>query len=401
MKGGENMKTTLLVDPSTIRRQRIKIYPTESQKKFINRQISLFRFVYNWALNLEIENRKEGKPFIHKIEMNKRFAEFRNQNEWVKEIPVNTAREAIANLMVAYNKFFNKRARFPRFKSKKKSKQSFQVRNDPFAFYFRDDYVKISGLERHERILCKSHHIPKEGVRYYKPSIEFDGYNYWLSVGVSMNRSHLKYHPENSEYKGMSIGIDLGINKTAQLSDGTVYDLPDLHVLEKRRKRLKSKLDKSLHNRVVLSKRAKTKLEDIPISKNELKRKKQFFDLCRRMTNIRHSFVSNMTNDIVNKYPDRIVIEDLNVEGMIKNKIVGKLHNGSQFYLIRTQLKYKCAERDIKLVVASRSFPSSQLCSNCGHRYKIKYSRTYKCPSCGLIIDRDLNAAINLSKYEE
>lgn len=390
------MPFKILANPDNIRRFEVKLYPTEQQKVFLDRQIDLFRHVYNWALGKQIESRDKGEGFIKEGDMKKMFISYRAENEWLQELPMNTGREAIANVFNAYKLFFDKRSRFPKFKSRKKAKKSFTVRNDWFAFYFRDDYVKISGLPKKEKILCKSHHIPKEGVRYYKPTIYFDGYDYWLSVAVEVDRDYLLDHEKSDEV----IGIDLGIKTTAQLSNGIKYNLPDLHVLEKRRRRLKGKLDKAAHRRATRSRQAKNKLEGESFyTKNELKIKEKFFKTSRRMTNIRHSFVHKMTTEIANMYPKKIVMEDLNVQGMLKDPVVGRLHVGSQFYFIRTQMKYKCRERGIEFVLAHRQFPSSQLCSCCGNKQKIKAARVYRCPVCGLEIDRDLNAAINLSNY--
>lgn len=393
------MAHQMLANPNKIKRYTIKIYPTKEQEIFLNRQMDLFRKVYNWALNEEIESKNAGTGFISEGSLSKRFLQYRKDNEWVQELPLNTGREAIRRVITAYKRFFNKKAKFPKFKSRKRSLKSFTVRNDWFAFYFRDDYVKISGLPRKEKILCKNHYIPKN-TRYYSPTIIFDGYDYWLSVAAEINNEYLQNHSHTEE----SLGIDLGIKTTAQLSNGKSYNLPDLHVLEKRRRRLKSRLDKAAYRRAVKSRQATSKPEEDKsnyYTKNELKLKEKFFKTCRRMTNIRHSFVHKMTTEIANTYPKRIVMETLLVQNLVKDPLIAKLHTGSQFYAIRSQMEYKCRDRGIEFILAPPQFPSSQLCSNCGNRYKVKASRVYKCPVCGLVIDRDLNAAINLSKYND
>ena len=136
-------------------------------------------------------------------------------------------------------------------------------------------------------------------------------------------------------------------------------------------------------------------------TKNIIKLEKQIQQVDRRLANIRNNYLHQTTTSIVKTKPYRVVIEDLNVKGMMKNKHLSDAIRKQGFYEFRRQLGYKCKFRGIELVVADRFYPSSKTCSQCGKinkDLKLK-DRVYSC-SCGLSIDRDLNACINLSRYK-
>lgn len=392
-------------NPDLFKGYKIKLYPTEEQKLFLNRQIELFRYVYNWAIQKEKEqyndyiNGQTSKSFLGVLDLYSLLRDERNSHEWLKEIPTHTAKEAIRNALSAFNKFFKKICRFPKFKSKKTAKKSFQVRNESNAFYFDGKYLRISGLKFGDKILCKTHNIPiGENVRYYRCTISFDGYNYWLSLNTEKDTSYLK--EVETEYSHTSIGIDIGFRKLAQLSTGQAYYHPDMHILERRKRLQQSRLSKMRNKRIKESIKARTKLEEIPVSANEKKLQYQYYKTRTRIKNIHLSNYHKITTEIANMYPDRIVMEDLNLKGLRSRKNKASTNMSSTpLYLVREFLTYKCKDRGIELIFADKFFPSTKLCSGCGSKYNIGSSKIYRCPSCGLVIDRDINASINLSRY--
>lgn len=326
--------------------------------------------------------------------------EERQKYDWLKEISSHTAKEAIRNALNAFNKFFKKVCRYPKFKSKKTTKKSFQVRNEPNAFYFDGEYLRISGLPFGDKILCKNHNIPTgEGIRYYKCTITFDGYNYWLSLNIERDMSYLKEENNSTKYADESIGIDIGFRKMAQLSTGEVYYHPDIHILEKRKRQQQRRLAKMRNKRIKAAMQAKTKLENIPISNNEKKLQYKYYLTRTRINNIHHSNYHKVTTEIANMYPKRIVLEDLQLKNLRSKKNKRSGMGNSPLHLFREFLTYKCRDRGIELVFADKFFPSTKLCSNCGSKYNIGSEKIYKCPTCGFKIDRDMNAAINLSRY--
>ena len=136
-------------------------------------------------------------------------------------------------------------------------------------------------------------------------------------------------------------------------------------------------------------------------TKNIIKLENQFKKLNQRLTNIRHNYSHQTTTEIIKRKPSFIVVEDLNVNGMMKNKHLSKTIQQQQFYEFRRQTQYKSEWNNIEFMVADRYFPSSKTCSQCGSYNKdLKLSdREYVCDCCGVVLDRDYNASLNLKKY--
>ena len=357
--------------------------------------MNLFRYVYNWGLETSQKYYIEHGTYIGKSELLRQLSEYRNTTSWMKDIPLHSARLALDHLDFAYKKFFKGEARFPRFKSKKVTKMKVHYRNESYAFNFDETSVRIPGFSRNERILCKSHNIPKSESGYYSCTVTFDGLNYWLSVNSERNIDYSNY-----EHSNESLGIDVGFRKFAQLSNGTVYTAPKIiKTLDKRIRKQQSRLSKMKKRRLDIAKQVITKLEEIPCTKNEAKLKDQNLKLRIRRANIMNSFIHQTSTEIVNTFPKRIVMEDIKIMQMIKQRLNNRdsiMH--SMWYKFREYVSYKAKARNIEFVLADPHFPSSQICSNCGSIKKTGY-KFYICPVCGLKMDRDLNAAINLSRY--
>lgn len=233
--------------------------------------------------------------------------------------------------------------------------------------------------------------IPIE-VKYSNPRVSFDNKYWYLSVGVEVPK-------KEKTLTDVSLGIDLGIKELAVCSNGTIYKninkTQRVKKLEKRLKRLQRKLSRKYEQN-------KTKERKVVKTKNAIKLEKRIQLLHRKLANIRKNHLHQTTSDIVKTKPCRIVLEDLNVMGMMKNKHLAKSIAEQGFYEFRRQLTYKCELHGIELVIADRFYPSSKTCSCCGAIKKdLKLSdRTYHCNKCGLVMDRDLNASINLANYQ-
>jgi putative transposase len=293
--------------------------------------------------------------------------------------------------------FFEGRARYPKYKVKGKSKPSFFVERIKFI---RDKdnrlYVKIEKLDT-PILLCKDARKYKgiENAEWYdfrNPRISFNGRRWQLSFSVEVTF-------KTGELTDEVIGIDLGIKKAAVCSDGTAYAninkiSKKLKKLEKREKRLQRRISRKFEMNKQGNKYIKTK--------NILKLYGQLVRLRNRMTNIRHDYLHKISREIVNRLPRAIVMEDLNVKGMLKNKHLSRDIQKQAFHTFRTFVQYKAERKGINFILADRKFKSTQICSRCGNVQKISLGeRKYKCPVCGLEIDRDLNAAINLKNYGE
>lgn len=366
------------------------IYPNKEQADKIIRFCNASRFAYNWAIALEEENYKNGEKFISGYELTKRFTQFKRQegNKWLKEISGRALKVAILNAATAYDNFFKKRGKHPKFKTKKHSKMSCAT------------HEGTTIIER-KRIRCEKlgwipshkHNIPiGENIKYYNPKLSFDGDNFWFSVSVEINDYN------NNSKKTEPIGIDLGIKTLATCSNGKTYQKPNIKKHKKKLKRLQRKVSRQYQNMIDESKRTKIKFSQLPKSKNLLKLESQIRKQYRKIDNILTTNIHTITKELINFNPSVIVIEDLNISGMRKNKHLSEKINEAKFYEFRRQLEYKCKWNNIDLLIADRWYPSSKLCSCCGYKKdKLSLSeRTYVCEKCRCIIDRDFNASINL-----
>ena len=383
---------------SLCKNYKIKIYPNDIQSDLIEKQIHLFRYTYNWALDRYMSYYNETKKSISKFTLMKNYSDYRNQeeNSWLRDLPLSTGRHAILNVFDAFSMFYKKNNRFPVKKDlnmkKKRKVQRLNMRGDRLKFY--SDGVKIEGIQSHINI--KTFDISSvDKSKFYNCSISSDGYDYWLSFTVEQEPSIEE--PINLSDK--NIGIDLGVRKLAVLSDGTEYVFPDsVNKLDKRIRRIYKRVKRDRVNRKNKSAESKIDYYDLPKTKGEINRERDLHYAYTRQTNIRHTFIHTMTREIVNKRPKNIVMENIDVANLIRispSKLSHKIQLAS-FYTIRSQIEYKAREYGINVKTVERDYPSSQICSSCGFRRKKFSGHTFVCPSCGLRIDRDLNAALNL-----
>lgn len=190
----------------------------------------------------------------------------------------------------------------------------------------------------------------------------------------------------------LGIGIDLGLKDFAICSDSSIFqNINKTNNIKKTEKKLKRE-QKKLSRKIVSS------MEGVSTQKNLVKQKLKVQKLYQRLTNIRTDYINKTINSIMKTKPSFIVIEDLNVSGMMKNRHLSKAVAQQKFFEFRTKLISKCKENNIELRIVDRWYPSSKLCHNCGHIKKdLKLSdRTYICFECGYVEDRDINASLNL-----
>lgn len=392
---------------------RLRIYPTEEQKELINKYIHLYRFVYNWGVALEeqhYQEKKDGKSkrgFYSFYDLGELFTKFRNTpgNEWIKEIPKDTAKMALRDVYNSYTKFFMHKSRYPKFKSKKRSPKMFKTRYD--RFYIDGDKVRFEGLPKIgvgansivDKVDLKfnSGFSRKDNIKYIQPSISIDNLgNYWVSFSIDEPKKILKIP------KSEPIGIDVGIRQTIVLSTGEIYIRPKKRIkkLEKQLQRIQHHVSRDINRRMQEAKRTKTKYDDIPISKRAQQRANKVRKIYTKITNIKQSFYYNTIKEIVTRNPESIVIETISTRDMQKNNKQNKymlpLLHTANFYTIHKIIENKCEQYGIQLIKAPSEYPSSQICSNCGYKQNIGKKPIFKCPKCGTVIDRDINAAINL-----
>jgi putative transposase len=345
-----------------------------------NKQITLFkqyagtaRFVYNWALDLlqkDYESEKKIKPSamtLHKILIGKKKDEFK----WMREISKWCPQNSLRNLEVAYNNFFKKKNKFPKFK--KKGQKDFFTLDNPIS-------VKNNKIK-----LPKIGWVPLKEKDYIP-----EGKPKSVTISCKVNKWFISVYYEvefkKQDYIEDVIGVDLGVKSLAITSDGEFFSpSKKLKHKEKSLKRLQRKLSRQ-------KKGSKSR------DKTKNKIAKKHFKISNHRKDILHKATSYLVKTKLSK---TIVIEDLNVSGMIKNHKLAKAISNIGFYEFRRQLEYKCSWYGKELIIADRFYPSSKLCSFCGCKKEdLKLAdRIYSCNNCKGLIDRDLNAAINLKKY--
>lgn len=359
---------------------KVQIFPNKEQQKLMFKSFGCARFAYNWALNRQKENYENGGKFIQDSELRKAFTKLKKQEEfkWLKEVNNNVCKQAIKDLCKAYKSFFKGISKHPTFKSKKKSKLSYY--NDTFQIKF--DNYKVR-LENVGWVKMAENIIPNN-VKYLNPRISYDGIRFWLSIGCVIE------NVANKLPKTEPIGIDMGVKTLMVCSNGMNFNKVNTKKEKKKLKRLQKRASR-YYNKM-------TKTKSFDKSKNLIKLEALILKQHQRITNIRKNNIHQATTKLVKLNPKAIVVEDLNVKGMMKNKHLSEKIVDCSFYEIYRQLEYKCRWNDIEFIVADRWFASSKICNHCGYKKpKLSLSeRVYKCECCGNTIDRDYNASLNL-----
>ena len=379
---------------------RVMLIPNNKQRTKLFQYANTARFAYNWALGKEQENYKNGGKFISDSNLRKEFTQLKKTEEyaWLNKISNNVTKQAIKDACDTYKRFFKGLTKFPRFKSRKHSTPSFY--QDNVKIQFIDTYVKVEGFATSKKKnkqklnwirLAEHNRIPTENTKYMNPRFKYDGVNWWVTVGIEYE--DCKTYPSSD-----GIGIDLGVKDLAICSDGNKYQNINKTQQVKKLEKRKRKLQRSISRKYEKNKKGESYCKTHNIIKSE----KELLKLNHRLTNIRHSYLHQITSEILKREPSFICIEDLNVKGMMNNRHLSKAVQQQGFYEFRRQIEYKSRYNNIPVIIADRFFPSSKLCSCCGNiKYDLKLSdRIYRC-ECGNVIDRDYQASLNLKRYGE
>ena len=381
------------------RAYKIEINPTDEQKSKIYQTIGVSRFVYNLyiARNKEIYER-EGK-FVSGMDfskwLNNEYIPKNQDMKWIKEVSSKATKQAIMNGDKAFRDFFKKAKGFPRFKKKKNQDvKAYFPKNNKTDWTIERHRVKIPtlGWVRLKEFgyisinsVVKSGTVSQKADRYY--------------VSILVEEDDKKVYNSTNE----GLGIDLGVKEFAICSDGSKFKninkTSTVKKVEKKLKREQRKLSRKYESLKIRNKNIK---EGRATRQNIQKQVVKVQKLHQRLTNIRTDYINKIVFSIVNQKPSYVTIEYLNVKGMMKNKHLSKAIASQKFFEFKTKLMSKCKENNIELRIVDRFYPSSKICSNCEKIKKdLKLSdRIYKC-DCGLTIDRDLNASINLKNAKE
>lgn len=386
--------------------KKIRLKPTPEQEIQFCKSCGVARWSYNFLLSEKqrvydeyISNGKIGKKDIKESEVRKYINNVLkpNTHQWLKDVGSNVMKQAVKDADESYKRYFNGLSGKPKFKSKKNSKQSFYVNYESLK--------SVNGGFKGERLgfIKTSESLPKipNNAKYLNPRISFDGKYWYLSVSYDVELVQ-------SDLTNEILGIDLGVKDLAICSNGKTYKNINK---SKKVKFLKKKLKKEQRK---LSRKIEKNIESYtknrkPIFKKPLKECKNIQKqihyiklINRKLSYIRNNYLHQTTTEIVKTKPSQIVMETLNVTGMMKNKNLAKSISEQKFYEFKRQIKYKSELYGIKFVEVPMFYPSSKICSVCGNiKSKLKLSdRIYHCDSCGIEIDRDFNASINLANYK-
>ncbi|RBS52873.1 IS200/IS605 family element RNA-guided endonuclease TnpB [Enterococcus faecium] len=362
---------------------KFRIYPTEEQEIFFAKSFGCVRKVYN----LMLDDRKKAYEEV-KNDSSKKMtfptpAKYKKEFPFLKEIDSLALANAQLNLDKAYKNFFrDKSVGFPRFKSKKNPVQSYTTNNQNGTVALIDSkFIKVPKLKSLVRI--KLHRQPKGIIKSATISRHSSG-KYYISL---LCKEEIIELPKTNS----TIGIDLGIMDFAILSDGQKID--NNKFTSKMEKKLKRE-QRKLSRRALLAKNKGTNLFE---AKNYQKQKRKVARLHEKVMNQRTDFLNKLSTEMIKNH-DIICIEDLNTKGMLRNHKLAKSISDVSWSKFVTKLQYKADLYGRKIIKVDKWFPSSQICSECGHKdgKKSLEIREWTCPVCHTHHDRDINASINI-----
>ena len=367
---------------------KIRLYLNDEQQLTVNKLLGSYRFIYNQCLSYKITNYETDKKNTSLSDLGHYFhQDLRNEYEWLKEHNTKVLKQSIINLEQAYKNFFRgvkdkSKVGFPKYKSKHDvqrvrfpqeavSSKTFDEENSKLNLTTIIRGLKFECSDRDKQYLYKN----KTGIKSITIIKNKCG-QYYATVLIDGDLLRTVNEPIRE-----SIGIDLGIKTLLTLSNGETINNPRwINSNEKKLKKLHKQLSKKQKG-----------------SNNRTKAKLKLAKVHEKIKNKKQDYLHNITTKIVNEN-QIIILEDLNVSGMMKNHKLAKAIQELGLYEMRRQIEYKAKWYGREVVFVSRWFPSSKMCSCCGNiKYDLKLSdREYVCIGCGLVIDRDENAAINI-----
>lgn len=373
---------------------KLRIFPTKEQEQKLWQHIGACRYIWNYMLDYQEKNCKNGNKFISAFSMNKLLTPLKNDGEhnWLYEVSNTSLQRTCSDLADSYGRFFKRVAKHPKFKSRKRSKASYPVCLD--NFYFKDE--KYLNIEKIGKVKYKTDFefpFGKGVQKYSNVRIPYKNDKWFVSFGMECEN-------QVRQLTNVSMGIDLGIKELATVEfNGEQIVFHNINK-SKQMKNLKKKLvyaQRSISRKYEQNKQGNKFVKTNNIVREETK----LLKIYARITNIRQNYIHQTTHKLVSMLPKRVVMENLNVSGMMKNKRLSSAIGEMCFYEFIRQIKYKCEWNGIEFVRVDRFYPSSKTCSGCGCiKHDLKLSdRVYICKECGLVIDRDYNAAVNLSRY--
>ena len=368
-----------------LRAIKIRLYPNKTQEQTLNKVLGCYRFVYNQMLAQKQNAYKADKTNLKVTDLSKWFHGTLLKDEqytWLKEQNTKVMKQAIRQMDDAYQKFFKQHNGFPKFKAKK-DKQSALFPYEAISKHntFETRHISLTKPLKNIKFRCSDLYLSR--LQKYNKNIKSatlsktKSGNFFLSILIEMEDAELK----RFEHTNKQVGIDLGVKYFVITSDGDVFE--NKHFFKKKEKQLK-KLQRQL------SKKVKG-------SNNRKKAQIRIAKLFERITNKKNAYIHYVANELLSCF-DTIFMEDLNVQGMLRNHHLAKAISEVGFSKFKEILVNKSLVNDKQVVFIDRFYPSSKTCSVCGYKKRdLRLSdREWVCPKCGTKHDRDINAAMNI-----
>ena len=360
---------------------KIRLYPTETQQTTINKLLGCCRLVYNKCLEHRNKVYEETKESGSLSKSYKYFCELKEMEEYSflkTDAHSKVIQQSLIDQDVAFKNFFNKKAKFPKFKSKKDNEQKCRFPNDAISG-IKGNRINIIKTLKDIHFKCsrkdESYLNKNQGLIVYGTLTKTCSGKYYFSILIN------KPHETKFRVSNNIVGIDLGIKDLIITSNGEKFENKQFY--RKQENKLK-KLNRKF---------AKTQKD----SNNHQKIRVKIAKLNEKIKNQRLWYIHHIVNQLLNEN-QVIVMEDLNVSGMMQNHKLAKSIQDVSLYELKRILQYKASWNDKQVIFIDRFYPSSKLCSGCGYKNEgLQLSdREWVCPECGIILDRDINAAKNI-----
>lgn len=375
-----------------------EINPTKEQIIQINKTLGVCRYIQNIYIEMNQRYYNYSKKFLTANTFDKWYRKYhihQTGKYWIEDVYSKARKQAIKDIETGYKMYFKKvTTKPPQYKKKGKNNTSmYFVRNgDPSPIECERHRIKIPTLGWVR--LKEKGYIPTERDVLLSGRITKQAGRYYVSVILRENKEG-KIDHEYSE----PIGVDLGISRTAVVSNGDVYGninyTDKIKRIEKQLRKQQRKLSRKYES---LKQQKINKKGGTATNKNINKQLLKVQKLHKRLTDLRNDYQNKVVSEIVRTKPSSVTLEDLNIKGMLKNKHLSKSIGDQRLYTFKEKLISKSKEHGIEVREVNRFYPSSKLCSGCGNKKEdlTLGDRVYECEYCGLSIDRDLNASYNL-----
>lgn len=410
-----------------IRSVKIMLLPNDKQKSKLLETSNAAKYAYNWAIAIQVKYFKHNKKYMTHLEVRKLFTVHKQEKTWLYKVSNTAAKQAIKDCCNAFIRFLQEKKKkeykpyskkqidrsakknkpltrydmawHPKFKKKGKAELKFYV--DTENIKFSDTRVKLENIavgkkKNKQKLnwlkLAEKSRVPTD-CKYTNPRVKYDGLNWWVNVGMEESEARI------TDLLPDCVGIDVGIKDLAIVSDKKQTKYKNINKTERviKLKKKQRRLQRKISRKYLKNKKGDSYCKTSNIIRSE----KSLLRINQRLAGIRHNHVNQATTEIIRQKPSRIVLEDLNIKGMMKNKHLSKAIQEQCLYEFSRQIEYKCAWSGIEFVRANRFYPSSKKCVKCGNikkDLKLK-DRIYKCSFCENVIDRDYQSALNLSRY--